>query len=88
MKRFFLFVAFFVFVAFVSPALAQDVTEMIRRWIDLIRIPLRLLLGLGFALTGFWWFKSPEEGRKASAAAFIGILVFFLGFEIVNFLTP
>ncbi len=70
-------------------AYAQDVAEMIRRWIDLIKIPARLVLGAAFAFTGFKWFQSGDEGRKATTAALIGILVFFVGFEIVvNWLSP
>ncbi len=70
-------------------AYAQDVAEMIRRWIDLIKIPARLVLGAAFAFTGFKWFQSGDEGRKATTAALIGILVFFIGFEIVvNWLSP
>ncbi len=70
-------------------AYAQDVAEMIRRWIDLIKIPARLVLGAAFAFTGFKWFQSGDEGRKATMAALIGILVFFIGFEIVvNWLSP
>ena len=68
---------------------AQDVTEMIRRWIDLVKIPARLVLGAAFAFTGFKWFQSGDEGRKATTAALIGILVFFVGFEIVvTWLSP
>ncbi len=70
-------------------AYAQDVAEMIRRWIDLIKIPARLVLGAAFAFTGFKWFQSGDEGRKATTAALIGILVFFIGFEIVvTWLSP
>ena len=70
-------------------AYAQDVAEMIRRWIDLIKIPARLVLGAAFAFTGFKWFHSGDEGRKATTAALIGILVFFIGFEIVvTWLSP
>ena len=70
-------------------AYAQDVTEMIRRWIDLVKIPARLVLGAAFAFTGFKWFQSGDEGRKATTAALIGILVFFVGFEIVvTWLSP
>lgn len=73
----------------VPEAYAQDVAEMIRRWIDLIKIPARLLLGAAFAFTGFKWFQSGDEGRKATTAALIGILVFFIGFEIVvTWLSP
>lgn len=73
----------------IPEAYAQDVAEMIRRWIDLIKIPARLVLGAAFAFTGFKWFQSGDEGRKATAAALIGILVFFVGFEIVvNWLAP
>ncbi len=73
----------------VPDAYAQDVAEMIRRWIDLIKIPARLVLGAAFAFTGFKWFQSGDEGRKATTAALIGILVFFIGFEIVvNWLSP
>ncbi len=73
----------------VPEAYAQDVAEMIRRWIDLIKIPARLVLGAAFAFTGFKWFQSGDEGRKATTAALIGILVFFIGFEIVvNWLSP
>ncbi len=73
----------------VPEAYAQDVAEMIRRWIDLIKIPARLVLGAAFAFTGFKWFQSGDEGRKATTAALIGILVFFIGFEIVvTWLSP
>ena len=73
----------------VPEANAQDVAEMIRRWIDLIKIPARLVLGAAFAFTGFKWFQSGDEGRKATTAALIGILVFFIGFEIVvTWLSP
>jgi Zn-dependent protease with chaperone function len=73
----------------VPEAYARDVAEMIRRWIDLIKIPARLVLGAAFAFTGFKWFQSGDEGRKATTAALIGILVFFIGFEIVvNWLSP
>ncbi len=72
-----------------AEAYAQDVAEMIRRWIDLVKIPARLVLGAAFAFTGFKWFQSGDEGRKATTAALIGILVFFIGFEIVvNWLAP
>ena len=73
----------------VPEAYAQDVAEMIRRWINLIKIPARLVLGAAFAFTGFKWFQSGDEGRKATTAALIGILVFFIGFEIVvTWLSP
>ena len=73
----------------VPEAYAQEVAEMIRRWIDLIKIPARLVLGAAFAFTGFKWFQSGDEGRKATTAALIGILVFFIGFEIVvTWLSP
>ena len=79
----------FLLILMASEAYAQDITEMIRRWIDLIKVPARLVLGAAFAFTGFKWFQSGDEGRKATMAALVGILVFFVGFEIVvNWLSP